>query len=182
MRNFVRTAMASAAILIAVPAMAQTMTAADVGVSPMVDVSATDYVKMAADSDNFEIQSGRVASMKSKRADVKAFAKQMVSDHMDSSKSLMAGLSNQDRKIAPPAMKLSADNQAKLDLLKKAPKASFDDIYLKQQLAAHQTAWSLQKGYSDTGTDATLKQIASTTVPVVENHLTMLKGMVPGTM
>ena len=182
MRNTIRIAMATAAMFMAVPSLAQTMTAADVGTSPMTDVSATDYVKMAADSDNFEIQSARVAQAKSKRADVKTFAKQMVTDHTNSSKSLMAGLSNQDRKITPPSMKLSADNQAKLDLLKKAPKTSFDELYLKQQLAAHQSAWSLQRGYADTGTDPTLKQIASTTVPVVESHLTMLKGMTPGAM
>lgn len=179
MRNILRTALASAAMLMAVPSMAQMMTAADVGVSPMTDLSATDYVKMAADSDNFEIQSGHVAEMKSKRMDVKSFAKQMVTDHTGTSKALMAGLNNQDRKITMPSMKLSADNQAKLDLLKKAPKANFDDLYIKQQLAAHQSAWSVQKGYADNGTDATLKQIATTAVPVVESHLTMLKGMAP---
>lgn len=185
-----RTAVATAAFLIAAPSVAQmhsgsmstgTMTASDVGVSPLTGTSATDYVKLAADSDNFEIQSGRIAAMKSKRTDVKSFAKQMVSAHTDTTKSLMAALNNQDRKIVPPSTKLSAANQAKIDLLRKAPKNSFDQIYLKQQLEAHQAAWALQKGYATDGTDASLKQVAVTAVPVVEGHLAMLKTM-PGAM
>jgi putative membrane protein len=152
------------------------------GVSPLVGTSATDYVKMAADSDMFEIQSSKMAMMRSKRADVKSYAKQMIADHTMTSKALMAGLKNNDRTIARPSTKLSAENAAKLALLKKAPKASFDDLYLQQQVAAHQTAWALHKGYATDGTDATLKQIASTAVPVIERHLGHAQQMVPAGM
>ena len=177
MRTLLRTAVATAALFAAIPAMAQTMSAADVGVSPMTGTSATDYVKLAADSDNFEIQSGRIAAMKSHRKDVRAFGKDMVSAHTGTTKSLMAALTNADRKITPPSTMLSSANQAKIDLLRKAPKNSFDQIYLKQQFEAHQAAWSLQSGYATDGTDASLKQVAATAVPIVESHLSMLKGM-----
>jgi putative membrane protein len=149
------------------------------GVAPMTGVSATDYVKMAADSDMFEIQSSKLALMRSKRDDVKSFAKQMVADHTMTSKALMSALKNGDRTIARPSTRLSADNAAKLALLKKAPKASFDDLYLQQQVAAHQTAWALHKGYSTDGTDAPLKQVAATAVPVIERHLGHAQQMVP---
>lgn len=180
MRNTLRAAVATLALFAAVPAVAQSMSASDVGVSPMTGTSATDYVKLAADSDNFEIQSGRLAAMKSKREDVKGFAKQMVADHTQTSKALMAALNNADRKIAPPSTTLSSANQAKLDLLKKAPKASFDQLYLQQQLEAHQTAWALHAGYAADGTDPALKQVATTAVPVVEHHLSMVKSMTAG--
>ncbi len=140
-------------------------------------LSATDYVKMAADSDNFEIQSGRIAAAKSRRDDIKGFARQMITDHTESSKALMAALNNQDRRIAPPSTKLSAANQAKIDLLRKAPKGSFDQLYLQQQLEAHQSALALQQGYADNGTDPTLKQVAGTIVPAVQRHLSMVQGM-----
>jgi putative membrane protein len=182
MRNLFRAAAATVALVVAVPLMAQTMSATDVGVSPMTGTSATDYVKLAADSDNFEIQSGRIAAMKSHRKDVKSFAKQMVSDHTGTTKSLMAALNNQDRKITPPSMTLSAANQSKIELLRKAPKNSFDQIYLKQQFEAHQSAWALQSGYATDGTDPSLKQVAATAVPIIEGHLSMLKGMGAGTM
>ena len=180
---------ALALALAAAPALAQmptadtgTMTAADVGVSPMEGVSATDYVKFAADGDNYEIQSSRLALRRAQRDDVKAFANQMITDHTQTTKSLMASLSNADRKIARPPTTLSADSSANLKLLQKAPKGSFDNLYLTQQVAAHQKAWALHKGYATTGTDTALKQVAATAVPVVEQHLAHVKGMVPAAM
>jgi len=179
----------SALALATAPAFAQvstsstgTMTASDVGVSPMTGVSATDYVKLAADSDMYEIQSSKLALTRSKRDDVKGFAREMISDHTMTTKTLMAALKNGDRTIAKPSMQLSADNAAKIALLKKAPKAGFDDLYLQQQAQAHQTAWSLHKGYATDGTDPALMQVASTAVPVIERHLGHAKQMLPASM
>jgi len=101
---------------------------------------------------------------------------------MQTSKSLMAALSNADRKITPPSMTLSAANIAKVQLLKKAPKASFDNLYLQQQMQTHQMAWSLHKGYATDGTDPALKQVASTAVPIVEMHLQHLKSLSASSM
>ena len=179
MRNLLIAA-AAAALLSTTPALAQTMTAADVGATPLTGTSAPDYVKLAADSDKFEIESGRIAASRSKREDVKGFGKQMIADHTTTTKALMAALNNQERRIAPPSTRLSAENQAKIDLLKKAPKDSFDQLYLQQQLEAHKTAWALHKGYADNGTDAALKQVATTAIPAIERHLGMLKGMTGG--
>ena len=176
---------AAALALLSAPATAQmtgSMTAAEAGVSPLTGTSATDYVKLAADSDRFEIESSRIAAMKSKREDVKGFAKQMIQDHTTTTKSLMAALNNADRKIATPSTTLSADKAAKIALLKKAPKASFDQIYLQQQLEAHQSAWALHKGYATEGTDAALKQVAATAVPVIEQHFGHVKALAGSSM
>jgi len=162
------------AIALASPALAQP--ASDPAMQSGA-LSASDYVKMAADSDNFEIQSGRIAASKARREDVKGFAKQMVTDHTASTKTLMAALNNQDRRITPPSTTLSSANQAKLDLLRKTPKASFDQIYLQQQLESHRAALALDQGYADNGTDPTLKQVAKTVVPVVQQHLSSIQGL-----
>lgn len=176
----------AAAFMMATPVVAQDMMAStgsltptEVGVSPLSATSATDYVKLAADSDNYEIQSSRLALTKSKRDDIKSFAQQMITDHTGTTKALMAALKNDDRMIARPSTKLSAANAAKIALLKKAPKATFDDLYLQQQAQAHQAAWALHKGYATDGTDAALKQVASTAVPVIERHLQHAKQMLP---
>ncbi|MET0248669.1 MAG: DUF4142 domain-containing protein [Sphingobium sp.] len=152
---------------------------ADPGIAPLTGVSATDYVKLAADADMYEIQSSRLALTRSKRADVKSYAREMISDHTLTSKSLIAALKNKDRTIAAPSTRLSSDNAAKIELLKKAPKASFDDLYLQQQAQAHQTAWALHKGYATEGTDPALKQVAATAVPVIERHLGHAKQLLP---
>ncbi|WP_165374783.1 DUF4142 domain-containing protein [Sphingomonas montana] len=159
------------------PAMAQTMAATDVGVQPMAGTSATDYVKLAADGDMYEIASSKLAMSKAQRPDVKKFAREMVSDHQATTKTLMAALKNPDRTIAKPGTRMSTGNEAKIALLKKAPKASFDDLYLQQQMQAHQTAWALHGGYATDGTDPALKQVASTAVPVIERHLMHVKQM-----
>lgn len=189
MKQFLIAASAFAILGLSAPLAAQSptantgmMTATDVGVSPLTGTAATDYVKLAADSDMYEIQSSKVALSKSKRADVKSYAKEMISDHTATTKSLMAALKNDDRTIARPSTRLSAENAAKIQLLKKAPKDNFDNLYLQQQLQSHQTAWALHKGYATEGTDPALKQVASTAVPVVERHLTHVKSMTSGAM
>jgi putative membrane protein len=163
-------------------AMTGSLTSTDVGVSPIAGQSASDYVKAAADGDNYEIQSSRVALSRSKNANVKSFARQMIADHSQTSQSLMAALSNADRTITKPSTALSASNTAKVQLLKKAPKASFDTLYMQQQMQSHQTAWAVHKGYVVDGADPALKQVASTALPVVERHITSLKGSMPAGM
>lgn len=189
MKNMLFASALALAAVTAAPALAQdatamtgSMTASDVGVQPMTGVSATDYVKMAADSDMYEIQSSKLALRKSKNPQVKDFAREMIADHMTTTKSLMAALVNPDRKIAKPSMQLSAANASKIALLKQAPKGSFDQLYMQQQLQSHQTAWALHKGYATDGTDPALKQVASTAVPIVERHLQHLKGIMPANM
>lgn len=173
------------ALALGSPAMAQhsaapmASTAADAGVMPLTGVSATDYVKLAADADLYEIQSSRLALTRSKRADVKSYAREMISDHGLTTKSLMAALKNKDRTIAPPSTRLSSDNAAKIELLKKAPRASFDDLYLQQQAQAHQAAWALHKGYATDGTDPALKQVATAAVPAIERHLGHARQLLP---
>ncbi|HEX7819012.1 MAG TPA: DUF4142 domain-containing protein [Sphingobium sp.] len=177
------------ALALSAPALAQvsasstgSATASDIGVSPLMGVSATDYVKLAADSDLYEVQSSRVALIRSKRDDVKGFAREVIADHTLTTKSLLAALKNKDRTIATPSTRLSSDNAAKIELLKKAPKASFDDLYLQQQAQAHQAAWALHKGYATDGTDPALKQVASTAVPVIERHLGHAKQLLPAAL
>ena len=154
------------------------MTADQVGVQPLTGVSTTDYVTQAAASDMFEMQSGRIAEGKSKQKAVREFGASMVKDHGKTTSSLMAALNNAQRKIAKPPEALPSDKQAMIDQLKATPKgAAFDQLYLSQQLQAHQQAWALQKGYATDGDDAALRQVAASAVPVVESHLTEIKGL-----
>ncbi len=177
----------SAAVLaLSTPALAQMATqttgmatSMDVGVEPMGALPAGDYVKLAAASDQYEVQAARIALRKSSRADVKAYAKMMIDAHTTSSRTLNAALSNSERKIARPSTKLDTESASNLTLLKKAPKDGFDTLYLTQQTQAHQKAWSLQKGYALNGTDPALKQVAASMVPTIEQHLAQAKALTP---
>ncbi len=157
------------------------MTADQVGVQPMTGVSTTDYVTQAAASDLFEQKSGDIAGDKAKRKDIRRFGEQMVKAHSKTTDTLKAALNNAQRKIAPPSDTLPSDKQAMIDQLKATPRGSaFDNLYLAQQLQAHQQAWALQKGYAVDGDDAALRQVAAGTVPVVEEHLSEIKALQAG--
>jgi hypothetical protein len=40
-------------------------------------------------------------------------------------------------------------------------------------------AWALEKGYATDGDDASLRRVAASAVPIVEEHLAMLKALQP---
>ena len=134
---------------------------------------------MAAASDQYELQAARLALFKATRPDVKSYAKMMVDAHTASTKTLMAALSNSERKIARPSTKLDSEGASNLALLKKAPKSGFDNLYLTQQTQAHQKAGALHKGYALNGTDPALKQVAAGLVPTIEQHLAQAKALTP---
>ncbi len=177
----------SAALLaLSVPATAQMATqttgmasAADIGVEPMAAIPAGDYAKLASASNQYEIEAARIALRKSSRPDVKAYAKMMIDQHTAAQKTLTAALSNNERKIARPSVRLDTESASNITLLKKAPKGGFDNLYLTQQTQAHQKAWSLNKGYAVNGTDPALKQVAASLVPAIEQHLAQAKSLTP---
>jgi putative membrane protein len=156
------------------------MSANDVGAQPMTGTPSTNYVAWAADSDMYEIQSSQMALSKAKSDGVKQFAREMIQDHKTTTKTLMAALPKTDPKVAKPPMKPAAPTQAKLDQLRQADGASFDSLYLQQQMQAHQQAWALHKGYATDGSDPALKQVATAAVPIIEKHLQHLKSMPAG--
>jgi putative membrane protein len=188
MRNLFLAAASIALAASSAPVLAQdapagaAMSAADVGAAPMMGTSSANYVAWAADSDMYEMQSSKLALSKSKDAHVRMIAKQMITDHTKTTKSLMAALPKTMPKVPKPKMKLSAENAAMVAQLKQAAAGSaFDTLYLQQQMTAHQKAWALHSGYATDGTDPALKQVATSAVPIIEQHLQHLKTA-PGSM
>jgi putative membrane protein len=155
---------------------------AAVDVAPMTGMDAPRYVQLASDANNFEIEAAKVVLKRSKRADVKGLARQMQTDHEAMQKTLEAALKNSQRTLTKPSPKLSLDNQAKIDMLAKAPETTLDNLYLQQQIDAHKTAWAINKGYALDGSDETLKQVATQAVPKIEQHLASVQAMVPAAM
>ena len=156
--------------------------AADIGVQPMTDVAAPNYVAWAWDANNYEIDAAKVALRKATRPDVKSYAQQMLDAHQTMLASLQASLKNQTREYVPPTTRLSPGNVALIKQLEDAPAASFDNLYLTQQITAHQKAWSLNKGFANVGQDDALKAVATTNVPMIEQHFAEAKGLSPANL
>lgn len=181
------------ATTIAVPATAQEITgvsttnAAGVtttlfSVTPQTQVAAADYTKMTADALNYRIAASTLAIRKAQRDDVKAFARNDVMSAKREQGALFAALKNKDRTIAKPSTMLSRERNASLDLLKKAPRASFDSLYLTQMADAAPAMWALQKGYADDGADPVLRQVAMISVPLTERGYRSAKGLMPASL
>lgn len=134
------------------------------------------FTDAAAATDMFEIQSGRLAETMATSASLKTMAKMLVADHTKSSDMLKAAAKKSSPMVALP-MTLPADLKAKLDALKAAKGADFDKLYMEQQMDGHKAALETLKSYSAGGDQASLKEFATKSVPVVQGHLDKMMVM-----
>jgi len=133
------------------------------------------FVELAASSDMYEIEAGRLAQDMGQSQDIKDFGAMMVEDHTTSSNNLRAAVSEAGSGLAvPPAM--LAKHQQQLDALRTAGDR-FDAVYAEQQVAAHEEALSLLQTQAESGTAEPLKAFAAETAPVVEGHLEHVRGL-----
>ena len=132
----------------------------------------SDYVMKAGQSDAFEIQEGQMASSMGKLPAVKNFGAMMVTEHRRTTEVLTHTLGEMGQTPSPPM--LTADQQAQIDQLRGLSGAEFDRTYVSQQLASHQEALKVQADYAKGGSDPKLRQVASSTVPIVQGHLKSL--------
>lgn len=164
------------------PATSGAMTSADVGVDPVAAQSGPNYVLAASDANLFLVKSAQIAAMRSQRDDVKAYAKRVASEAQSIQQALISALKNDQRSIKAPPTTMSADRSAQLKLLQKAPKSAFDNLYLTQSAQVQQAAWAVHKGFAQDGTDPALRQVAGTSVPILETELTTGKSLTPSAL
>jgi putative membrane protein len=130
-----------------------------------------DFVTTAAASDMYEIQAAKIAQKRSKNADIKDFAKMMVTDHTKSTAMVKKAIAASGRADLKPPASLPDDKKAMIDALNKASDADFDKTYADQQVMAHKDALALMTGYSMSGDVPQLKDAAGQIAPTVQMHL-----------
>ena len=170
-----RTAIAFACVLLAGPALAQSL-GEKTGVNSALGVApaTADFVKEVAISDLFEIESSKLAEQKG-NAQEKTFAQQMVTDHTKTSGELK-GLIPADLKAALPSG-LDESSQKKLDKLRDSKPEDFAGEYDPMQVSAHKDAVSLFERYANGGEDPKLKDWAGKTLPALQHHLEMAQAL-----
>lgn len=133
------------------------------------------FVIKALESDTAEITLGKIATERASMEEVKKFGQKMVADHTKSRKELIAILHKKDLKV-----KLGVtDKQAKQirELQTKTGK-EFDRAYMKKMVQDHEKALSLYKNEAKKGKDEELREFASKTAPIIEDHLKMAREIV----
>lgn len=152
---------------------AQDMAAAPVGQMSAATLGANTvggYVPNAAEGDMYEIQAADIALERTQNAQVRELAQMIKTDHTQASESF--------KRIAPQAApdvtmptELDERRQGLLDNLRSASAADFDRVYLDQQVAAHNEAVTLHRGFSDNTDAPMLAEHARMVLPKIEAHL-----------
>jgi len=137
---------------------------------------AKGYVEQAAIGDMFEVQSSQVALEKTKDLSLRKFAEHMVNDHARLSNKLQDTLKSANIAVTPPAQ-LDQAHQDMLAKLRSASGDQFDREYRETQLKGHQEALKLHSDYSKNGGNQALKQFATETTPVVQQHLNEIQAL-----
>jgi putative membrane protein len=136
-------------------------------------IDADDFVEEVSAKGIAEIESAKMAQQKSSAADVKAFAKTMITDHSAVNTELANIASRKKLELSDEAEMM---NKAKKFMMEQREGESFDMAYAKNQVAAHEDTIELfqRATISD---DAEIAAFATKTLPTLQQHLKMAKEL-----
>ncbi|MTW17937.1 DUF4142 domain-containing protein [Rhodoplanes serenus] len=146
-------------------------TGAALGAAP----PAAEFVRKAAISDMFEVQSSQLAREKADQ-EGRQFAATMLQAHTKTTGELRELVTSGKVKAELPAG-LDDEHRQKLERLRGLSGKAFEDAYETMQVEAHQTAVQLFSAYAQGGDDPELKQWAAKTLPELERHLGMAEKL-----
>ena len=132
------------------------------------------FMMEAARGGMAEVELSKLATTKAQNPEVKKFAQQMIQDHTNANAELkqLAGKKN----VTLPT-ELDAEHKALKDSLSSLSGASFDKAYVNAMMSDHEKTVNLFKTQAGGGTDADAKAFAAKTLPKLQGHLDMIKGI-----
>lgn len=140
---------------------------ANAGLAGMNDANILAVMSM---SDSLEIAAGQLAKTKAKHADVKKFANMMVTDHTKMKREGQTLAQKANITPTPPTMVPGAsDMTASMDALRNAEGASFDSLYIAQQISMHEMV--LNNLNTASAQDTSLSGLITRAKTHVQHHL-----------
>lgn len=133
-----------------------------------------DFARRAAEGNLAQIQLGQLAEQKGETPVVKEFGKRMVRDHTQSLHHLQQAAA---RENFPLPNQPSARQRATYENLEKMNGASFDKAYASDMVTDHTRELTAYRRQAADGHAETIKSYASTSVPVLEQHLKMARNL-----
>jgi len=133
-----------------------------------------DFAMKAAGGGQMEVDLGQLAASKATSNDVKDFANRMVTDHGKAGDELKSILS---QKGATPPAKPSAEETKTSNELTKKSGAAFDKAYMSDMVKDHEKDAKEFEKASKSVQDPDLKNWATKTLTVVQDHLKMAKDI-----
>jgi putative membrane protein len=133
-------------------------------------VTAPEFVKKAGAAGMAEVEMGKLGAQKATNADVKAFAKRMVTDHTKANKELAAVA--QAKNLEVPS---SPDMMHKTMMQKfesQSADKDFDRDFMQQMVKDHKAVVELFGIAANDGSlDPDLRALAQKTLPVLQQHM-----------
>jgi putative membrane protein len=129
---------------------------------------ATDssFIQMAASLGLLQVKLGKLAQDKASSPSVKDFAQRMVTDYTKANEQLAAGAKG----AAYPAPIMIRQHRQVYDRLGGTGRNSFDKDYMAEMVAEYREAVRLFQEESSHGRVASLKQLATSMLPTVQEH------------
>ena len=158
---------------------AQDMAAGPVGQMSAATLGANTvggYVSNAAEGDMYEIMAADIALERSQNAQVRELAQTIKTDHTQASESMKQIVPQAAAGVQLPT-ELDERRQGMLDNLRSASADDFNQVYLDQQIAAHNEAVTLHRGFSDNTDAPQLAEHARTVLPKIEMHLSRAEAI-----
>ncbi|MBV8071595.1 MAG: DUF4142 domain-containing protein [Acidobacteriaceae bacterium] len=145
----------------------------DTSTQKMLSSADTTFATKAAQGGLAEVQLGQLAVSKAESPSVKEFGQKMVDDHTKANDQLKQ-LAQQQNMTLPATM--NAKDQALYDKLQKLSGAQFDKMYMKAMVKDHEEDVKEFQKEATHGKDSAIKNFASQTLPILEQHLQMAKS------
>lgn len=139
--------------------------------APGAALPTPDFIRAAAQTDEYERMAGRLASRMGKNPRVRQFGSMMIRDHMRTTAGLQRAIRRSGMPVPPPPP-LRPDQRRMLSDLRGAGRG-FDRAYIDQQVMVHQEALGVMQAYASGGSERALREAAAMTAPVVQMHLDM---------
>lgn len=141
--------------------------------APDPDTTARHFIVMASIGNLQEVNSGKLASQKATRTDVKSFGQMMVSDHSRAEQKLLQLVKARGYQL--PA---AATDTPPPDLnLSKATGDDFDRMYIHAMVSGHRNTVMMFQNYAVTGKDPIVKAFAAQMLPTLKEHLAAIKAL-----
>jgi putative membrane protein len=127
------------------------------------------FIQKAASLGLLQAKLGKLAGEKGSSASVRDFAKRMVADYTKANQELVAGA----KQAAYPAPVLLREDRQVYDRLAGTGRNSFDQKYMAEMVAQYGDAVRLYQQESDKGRVASLKQLAASMLPTMQQHMAL---------
>lgn len=132
------------------------------------------FAKEAAKGGLVEIKLGKLAEEKGSSEAVKNFGSKMEAEHSKAAEELAAAAKKVN--LTLPS-ELNPKDQATYDKLSNLSGTEFDRAYAREMVRNHQVDLAAFQREANAGKDGAIKNVASQTVPMIQEHLNQAKEM-----